>query len=71
MSLLFYGTFYSIALSIRKEALLKAKDEIEKPIIKTLQNIIIGFITTKKRDYLNKRYINDQAYILRASFNLK
>lgn len=71
MSLDLYGGFYLGVMIARKEALLNVKDEIEQPIISTLLKPVYEFINTKKRDYLNKRYINDQAYILRASFKLK
>ena len=67
-SLLLYGGFYLVIQMIRQEALESVKDEIEQPIIKTLTNPLNEYLSTKKRDYLNKRYINDQAYILRASF---
>lgn len=68
MSFVLYGGCYLVLQMSRKEALLNVKDEIEQPIIKTLLKPVYEIISTKKRDYPNKRYINDQAYILRASF---
>lgn len=67
MSLILYGGFYIVVQMSRKEALLKVKYTQEKPVFTTLLNMINAYLSTKKRDYLNKQYINDQAYILRAS----
>lgn len=68
MSLVLYGGFYVVVQMMRKEALLEVKDEVEKPIFSTLLKPIIIYIKTQKKRLSNKRYINDQAYILRASF---
>lgn len=68
MSLTLYGGFYLVTLVARKEALLQVKDEIEQPIIKTLLNPIMDYLKAQKKRLSNKQYINDQAYILRASF---
>lgn len=68
ISLVLYGGFYVVIQMIRKEALLEVKDEVEKPIFSTLLKPIIIYIKTQKKRLSNKRYINDQAYILRASF---
>lgn len=68
MSLTLYGGFYIVVQMSRKEALLNVKDEIEQPIISTLLNPIMIYLKTQKKRLPNKRYINDQAYILRASF---
>lgn len=68
MSLTLYGGFYIVVQMSRKEALLNVKDEIEQPIISTLLNPIMIYLKTQKKRLSNKRYINDQAYILRASF---
>ena len=62
ISLMIYGGTYLTIYTTRKEALLSVKDEIEKPIIKTLLTGI------KKEIIKQARNINDQAYILRASF---
>lgn len=72
MSLTLYGGFYIVVQMTRKEALLNVKDEIEKPILKPLLNYlnsyVYGFKSIKKEIIKQARYINDQAYILRASF---
>ena len=68
MSLTLYGGFYIVVQMSRKEALLNVKDEIEQPIISTLLNPIMSYLKAQKKRLSNKRYINDQAYILRASF---
>lgn len=72
MSLTLYGDFYIVVKMTRKEALLNVKDEIEKPILKPLLNYmysyVYGFKSIKKEIIKQARYINDQAYILRASF---
>ena len=68
ISLVLYGGFYVVIQMIRKEALLEVKDEVEKPIFSTLLKPIIIYIKTQKKRLSSKRYINDQAYILRASF---
>ena len=68
MSLTLYGGFYIVVQMSRKEALLNIKDEIEQPIINTLLKPIMIYLKTQKKRLSNKRYINDQAYILRASF---
>ena len=68
ISLVLYGGFYVVIQMIRKEALLEVKDEVEKPIFSTLLKPIIIYIKTQKKRLSNKRYINGQAYILRASF---
>ena len=68
MSITLYGGFYTMIQMARKEALLNIKDEIEQPIIKTLLKPIMIYLKTQKKRLSNKRYINDQAYILRASF---
>lgn len=71
-SLTLYGGFYIVVQMTRKEALLNVKDEIEKPILKPLLNYlysyVYGFKSIKKEIIKQARYINDQAYILRASF---
>lgn len=67
MSLTLYGGFYIVVQMSRKEALLNIKDEIEQPIINTLLKPIMIYLKTQKKRLSNKRYINDQAYILRAS----
>ena len=64
MSLTLYGGFYIVVQMSRKEALLNVKDEIEEPILKPL----LDYLQAQKKRLQNKRYINDQAYILRASF---
>ena len=68
ISLTLYGGFYLVVKMSRKEALLNVKDEIEEPIIQTLLNPIMIYLKAQKKRLSNKRYINDQAYILRASF---
>lgn len=68
MSLTLYGGTYLIINMTRKEALLSVKDEIEKPIIKTLLKYLYQLIDKKKEIIKQARNINDQAYILRASF---
>ena len=68
MSLLLYGGTYLIIYMTRKEALLNVKDEIETPVFKTILEYAIAYIKTQKKRLSNKRYINDQAYILRARF---
>ena len=68
ISLVLSGGFYVVVQMMRKEALLEVKDEVEKPIFSTLLKPIIIYIKTQKKRLSNKRYINDQAYILRASF---
>ena len=68
MSLTLYGGTYLIINMTRKEALLNVKDEIETPVFKTILEYAIAYIKTQKKRLSNKRYINDQAYILRASF---
>lgn len=72
MSLTLYGGFYIVVQMTRKDALLNVKDEIEKPILKPLLNYlysyVYGFKSIKKEIIKQARYINDQAYILRASF---
>lgn len=72
ISLTLYGGLYMTLLEIRHEALLNAKDEEEKliliPIINYLYSYVYGFKSIKKEIIKQARYINDQAYILRASF---
>lgn len=72
VSLTLYGGFYIVVQMTRKEALLNVKDEIEKPILKPILNYmysyVYGFKSIKKEIIKQARYINDQAYILRASF---
>lgn len=72
MSLTLYGGTYIVVQRARKEALLNVKDEIKKPILKLLLNYlnsyVYGFKNIKKEIIKQARYINDQAYILRASF---
>ena len=68
MSLVLYGGFDVVVQMMRKEALLEVKGEAEKPIFSTLLKPIIIYIKTQKKRLSNKQYINDQAYILRASF---
>lgn len=68
MSFILYGGTYLTILMTRKEALLNVKDESEQPIIKPVLEYIRHYIKAQKKRLSNKRYINDQAYILRASF---
>lgn len=68
MSFTLYGGLYIVVQMTRKEALLELKDEIEQPIISTLLNLVMSYLKAQKKRLSNKRYINDQAYILRASF---
>src|SRR5574344_382444 len=64
MSITLYGGAYLTILIARKEALIELKDEIAEPILKP----VIEYLKAQKKRLSNKRYINDQAYILRASF---
>ena len=72
MSLILYGGMYLLIYTTRKEALFNVRNEQEKPILKPLINYIKsyinGFISIKKEIIKQARNINDQAYILRASF---
>lgn len=72
LDLVMYGGFYLVVQTARKEALQKVKYEIDKPILEPLLNYlcsyVYGFRSIKKEIIKQARYINDQAYILRASF---
>ena len=65
LSLTFYGGFYLITLLARKEALLNVKDEIEKPIIRTLLNPIMDYLDAQKKR------LSKQAIYKRPSLYIK
>lgn len=72
-SLTLYGGVCMVVKMIRLEALENIRNEIEtpilEPILKYLNAYVISFRQIKKEVIKQARYINDQAYILRASFN--
>lgn len=72
-SLVLYGGVCIVIKMTRLEALESVRNEIEtpilEPILKYLNAYVISFRQIKKEVIKQARYINDQAYILRASFN--
>lgn len=68
MSLILYGGTYLTIQVTRQEALFNARYEKEQPILKPILNMLSDYLKAQKKRLPNKRYINDQAYILRASF---
>lgn len=70
-SITLYGGFYTTIQMIRQEALLKVKDEIEKPIFSTLLNPILNYIGTKKErlSYKQAIYKRPSLYIKSEFFN--
>lgn len=68
-SLTLYGGVCIVVKMIRLEALENIRDAILEPILKYLNAYVISFRQIKKEVIKQARYINDQAYILRASFN--
>ena len=64
-SLTLYGGVCMVVKMIRNEI----ETPILEPIIKYLNAYVISFRQIKKEVIKQARYINDQAYILRASFN--
>lgn len=72
-SLVLYGGVCIVIKMTRLEALESVRNEKEtpilEPILKYLNAYVISFRQIKKEVIKQARYINDQAYILRASFN--